>query len=391
MVGTRSRIEKEVSMPETTLRDLYQSELSDLYAAEQQIIASLPQMASAVSSSDLRAALERHLERTRIHVERLDLLFQQHGLARVAAQSSGLSSLVEMGSARIRQHANPDVRDAAIIGAAQHIEHYEMAGYGCARTYARQLGEDRAADLLQQTLDEEGAADKELTRLAESGINRLASAGDVSDERSARLQSRLRYVAVDDLSSAADYRDLRVRNRAGDDLGRIDGFVADASGRPYYMVVDSGGLFVGRRYIVPIGKTDLRRSERLIDVDLSKDTLKRYPEFHRDAFLAMSDEEARRYEWRVLEAIDPQAARTATTEWSYDEYAYYRRPDWFDTEISASRSVQRDTAGAARGEVPISTTEDERERERVLAREHSSPPTDDERERLRGTSEDKIR
>jgi ferritin-like metal-binding protein YciE len=225
MVGTRSRIEKEVSMPETTLRDLYQSELSDLYAAEQQIIASLPQMASAVSSSDLRAALERHLERTRIHVERLDLLFQQHGLARVAAQSSGLSSLVEMGSARIRQHANPDVRDAAIIGAAQHIEHYEMAGYGCARTYARQLGEDRAADLLQQTLDEEGAADKELTRLAESGINRLASAGDVSDERSARLQSRLRYVAVDDLSSAADYRDLRVRNRAGDDLGRIDGFV----------------------------------------------------------------------------------------------------------------------------------------------------------------------
>jgi hypothetical protein len=120
--------------------------------------------------------------------------------------------------------------------------------------------------------------------------------------------------------------------------------------------------------------------------------LKRYPEFHRDAFLAMSDEEARRYEWRVLEAIDPQAARTATTEWSYDEYAYYRRPDWFDTEISASRSVQHpDTAGTARGEVPISTTEDERERERVLAREHNSPPTDDERERLRGTSEDKIR
>jgi ferritin-like metal-binding protein YciE len=376
-------------MPEATLRDLYQHELSDLYAAEQQTIAVLPDISQAASSSDLKAALDRHLERTRIHVERLDLLFKQHGMTHVPLKSSGLSSLVEMGPAQIRQHSDRDVRDAAIISTAQHIEHYEIAGYGCARTFARQLGEDRAADLLQQTLDEEGAADKELTRLAESSINPRASTGDIRDEQSARLQSRLRYVAVDDLSSAADYRDLRISNRTGDDLGRIDGFLADASGRPYYLVVDSGGLFVGRRYIVPIGRTDLRRSERLMGVDLTKDTLKRYPEFHRDAFMAMTDAEARRYEWRVLEAIDPEAARTAATDWNYDTYPYYRRPAWYTMGTGAAASSTAATSSAPRRDVPIST-EEERERERILAREAGSPSTESE-ERLRGRSDDKIR
>jgi ferritin-like metal-binding protein YciE len=378
-------------MPEATLRELYRSELSDLYAAEQQIVSALPQLVNAASSSALKAALERHLERTRIHVERLDLLFKQHGMGLTSAQPSGLASLVEMGSARIRQHTDADVRDAAIISAAQHVEHYEIAGYGCARTYARQLGEDRAADLLQQTLDEEGAADKELTRLAESGINQQASAGTYGDERSARLSSRLRYVGVDDLSAAADYRDLRIHNHVGDDLGRIDGFLVDPTGRPYYLVVDSGGLFVGRRYIVPIGKTDLRRSERLIAVDLTKDTLKRYPEFHRDAFMAMTDEEARRYEWRVLEAIDPEAARTAPTDWSYDRYPYYRRPDWYDAGGGTS-STRADTRSATRRDVPISTPEDERERERVIARQRQASSSTQYQERTRGTSDnDKIR
>jgi ferritin-like metal-binding protein YciE len=379
-------------MPETTLRDLYQTELSDLYAAEQHIITSLPSFASAASSPDLKAALQRHVARTRLHVERLDLLFKQHGLAQAPVQSSGLTSLIEMGSARIRQHSDASVRDAAIISAEQHVEHYEIAGYGCARTYARQLGEDRAADLLQQTLDEEAAADKELTRLAESGINRLASAGEYADEHAARRYSRIRYVSLDDLSAAADYRDFRIRNRGGDDLGRIDGFLVDASGRPYYLVVDSGGLFVGRRYIVPIGNTDLRRTERFIDVDLTKDTLKRYPEFHRDAFLAMTDEEAHRYEWRVLEAIDPQAARTATAEWSYDAYPYYRQPDWYDTTVSTAPSSQRSEArSGARRDVPISTTEEERERERVLAKEQGSPSLTESEERMRGRSDDKVR
>jgi len=379
-------------MPETTLRDLYQTELSDLYAAEQHIIKALPTLASAASSPDLKAALERHLERTRIHVERLDLLFKQQGLPQSAAQSSGLTSLIETGSASVRKHADGDVRDAAIISAAQHVEHYEMAGYGCARTYARQLGDNRAADLLQQTLDEEGAADKELTRLAESGINRLASAGgEYGDEGAGRPYSRLRYVGVDDLSTATDYHDFRVRNRAGDDLGKIDGFIVDASARPYYMVVDSGGLFVGRRYIVPIGKTDLRRSERFIDVDLTKDTLKRYPEFHRDAYLAMTDEEARRYEWRVLEATDPQAARSATTDWSYDAYPYYRQPDWYEPTLTVPASQRTEARPVPRRDVPVLTPEEQRERERVMAREQGSPSSTESRERTRGRSDDTTR
>jgi ferritin-like metal-binding protein YciE len=379
-------------MPDATLRDLYQTELSDLYSAEQQIIKALPTLAMAAKSADLRTALEHHLERTRIHLERLDLLFKQQGLRPASSQSSGLTSLIQAGSDRIREQADVDVRDAAIISAAQHVEHYEMAGYGCARTYARQLGDDRAAELLQQTLDEEGEADKELTQLAESGINRLADIGEGTDRSDVRQTSRLRYVDVDDLTSAGEYRDFRVRNRADDDLGRIDGFVVDPSGRPYYLVVNAGGWFAGGRYIVPIGKTDLRRAERVVNVDFTKDTLKRYPEFHRDAFLAMSDEEARRYEWRVLEAIDPHAARTATTDWNYDAYPYYRQPEWYGKPMgTASSSGRSDVRPTPRRDVPMTTADEARERERIIAREEREPSHIDSQEGTPRRSDDKIR
>jgi ferritin-like metal-binding protein YciE len=374
-------------MAAETLRDLYEGELRDLYAAEQQIISALPGMAAAASAPDLKAALEKHLQRTRIHVERLDLLLKQQGLTLGTRQSSGIEGVVRTGSARIRPTDDRDVRDAAIIAAAQHVEHYEMAGYGCARTFARQLGDEHAADLLQQTLDEEGAADKELTRIAESGVNQAASAGGADND--ARFARRLRYVDADDLPAAADYREMKIRNRMGEELGSVDGFIVDSLARPYYLVVDSGGLFVGRRYVVPVGKTDLKRTEGLITVDLEKDTLKRYPEFHPDAFLAMTDAEARRYEWRVLEAIDPDAARSTTEEWDYDRYPYYRQPDWFDSSAAASSRVERGTSGTARPrEVPIST---EREtRERVIAREDASTGEETPRERIRGSSKSDI-
>ena len=276
-----------------TLRGLWERELQDLYATERQTIDALPGMINAATATSLREALEKHAQRTRLQLERLDLIFKQSGLDKGSAgQPSGIDTIVRGTAELIRQNVVPEVRDAAIIAAEQHIEHYEMAGYGCARTWARQLGEDNSAELLQQTLDEEGAADKELTNIAQSGINEEATAGIQPD---ASIRSRLRYVDVNDLPDSTRYRDTKVRNRAGEALGRVDGFLVDPSGRPYYMVVDSGGLFVGRRYLVPVGRADYRGDEGLFTVDLDKELLKRYPEFHRDAFLSMRDEEARRY------------------------------------------------------------------------------------------------
>jgi ferritin-like metal-binding protein YciE len=376
-------------MATVTLRELWETQLQDLYAAEQKILDALPDLIAAASSAELREALETHLQRTKVHVERLDLIFEQAGLtsgARVQSISSGIDGIVRSGSKWIRMEGAADVRDAAIIAAAQHVEHYEMAGYGCARTWAHQLDNHNAAHLLQQTLDEEGGADKELTRLAQSGINAAASAGG---EFTGRPEARLRYVDVDDLPYGADrYKDAKIRSRDGQHLGTVDGFVVDPSGRPYYVVVDSGGFFVGRRYVVPVGRADFGSADRVFTIDLDKDTFKRFPEFHRDAFLSMSDDEARRYEWRVLEAIDPEAARASTgRDWDYDRYPYYRQPDWYDRDVfTPARAGGRSVSRTRTPEVPVVESP---EREQVMAREEryeteeGVPPS--ARERIRGT------
>lgn len=396
-------------MADFTLRDLYQTELQDLYAAEQQIIGAMPTMMAATSSSELRDALDKHLGRTRVHVERLDLIFRLAGLAAPSQQTSPIEGLVRAGDTRIKRSEQPQVRDAALIAVAQHVEHYEIAGYGCARTWARQLGDREAANLLQQTLDEEGAADKELTRIAEAGINQAAREGAVSD---VRPRSRLRYVDLADVRG--QFSDLRVRNKADENLGRLDGFIVDSSGRPYYLVVDSGGWFAGRRYIVPVGKADLRRSDRTIVIDIDKDTFKRYPEFHRNAFLAMSDEEARRYEWRVLEAIDPQAARGASTDWDYDRLPYYGQPTWLGSDMWGTpewRSERAERESSGRRDAPMTPEQRERERELIIAQEEfvvreevvaredtepgpgeeTGPGPEPSREKVRGKTDDKTR
>jgi ferritin-like metal-binding protein YciE len=366
-----------------TLRNLFEHELHDLRTTEQQILTTLPELITSANSPDLKGALQRHLEQTRIHLERLDLIYKQSGLTAASDGRSGVEGIIQAGSRMVSQQTDADVRDAAIIDAAQHVEHYEIAGYGCARTFARQLNDDHAASLLQQTLDEEGAANKKLTQIAESGINQAASAGaDLGRER----RPRLRYVEIRDLAVADRYQDAKVRNRAGDDLGRIDGFVFDHTGRPYYLVVDAGGLFVGRRYLVPVGRADFGSGERLFTIDLDKDTLKRYPEFHRESFFAMTDDEARRYEWRVLEAIDPQAARATPSEWDYDRVPYYRQPDWFAGDVvSASAPSRRDTSRSRN--VPVSTGAEERER--VIAREEAPDREELPGERIRGRSDER--
>jgi len=327
-------------MAVTTLRDLYQAELEDLYDAEQQIINALPRLQAAASSEDLKGAFAKHLERTRLHVERLDLIFSRLGLTRQQTKSAGIEGLIREGERRLQLSGDPNTRDAALIAAAQHVEHYEIAGYGCARTFARLIGDEAGAHLLQETLDEEGSADHELTRIAMAGINQAAGRGEHYEGPEL---SRLRYIDADDLDTARhSWVRHKIRNRAGDDLGKVDGVIVESSGRPYYLVVDSGGLFVGKRYLVPVGKVNLDRGNDALAVDLDKDTFKRYPEFHSSAFASMTDDEARRYEWRVLEAIDPAAARgTPNAAFRYDEFEYYRQPAWLGSEWSMQPGAER--------------------------------------------------
>lgn len=157
-----------------TLHDLYVSEMKDLYSAENQILKALPKMAQAASSPMLQQAFQEHLEQTRMQVQRLDQIFERLGQKPTGKKCKGMEGLIEEGKEMMDENMEPDVLDAALIVAAQKVEHYEMAGYGSARTYAHMLGEHEAAQLLQQTLDEEGETDKKLTQLAESVVNREA-------------------------------------------------------------------------------------------------------------------------------------------------------------------------------------------------------------------------
>ena len=154
-----------------TFEDLFIDQLRDLYSAETQIVKALPKMAKAASSDELRGAFEEHLEQTEGHVERLEEIFDRIGVKPKGKKCEAMEGLLDEGKEILKMDAEPHVRDAALIAGAQRVEHYEMAGYGCARTFARLLGDTDSADLLQQTLDEEGEADKKLTQIAESSIN----------------------------------------------------------------------------------------------------------------------------------------------------------------------------------------------------------------------------
>ena len=154
-----------------TLKDLYVEELKDLYSAEKQLVKALPKMAKAANDKQLQQAFRTHLQETAQHVKRLEQICEELGVSPRGKKCVGMEGLIEEGSELIKENPDPDVLDAGLINKAQHVEHYEMAGYGTVRTYARQLGFDSQADLLQQTLDEEGKTDHLLTDLAESGIN----------------------------------------------------------------------------------------------------------------------------------------------------------------------------------------------------------------------------
>ncbi|MBA3544415.1 MAG: ferritin-like domain-containing protein [Chthoniobacterales bacterium] len=157
-----------------TLRTLWIEELRDLYNAENQLLKALPKMAKRATTPELKEAFQSHLRETETHVERLDQLFVKLGKKPTGKTCKAMKGLVEEGSEMIKEDGPASVIDAGLIAAAQRVEHYEMAGYGVVRTFAGTLGEDEAQDLLQETLDEEGAADEKLTEIAEAIVNQDA-------------------------------------------------------------------------------------------------------------------------------------------------------------------------------------------------------------------------
>jgi ferritin-like metal-binding protein YciE len=163
-------------MTPNSLQELYVEQLKDLYDAEHQIIKALPKMIDAASSQELKNALTEHLEITREQATRIEKIFTDMGEKAKAEKCKGMQGVIQEGDDLVGDIDDEDVRDAAIIASAQRVEHYEMAGYGTARTYAELLGEDEAVELLQQTLDEEKEADQKLTDLS-SQINVEAQEG----------------------------------------------------------------------------------------------------------------------------------------------------------------------------------------------------------------------
>jgi ferritin-like metal-binding protein YciE len=152
-----------------TLRDLFEHEISDLYSAETQLVTALPKMAQAASNDELRNAFEQHLQETRDHVSRLDDIRGQIGSS-MSEECKGMRGLIQEGEEIVSAIGDPAVKDAALISAAQRVEHYEIAAYGTARTLADELDLGDAKDVLDQTLDEESNADKLLTKIATGGL-----------------------------------------------------------------------------------------------------------------------------------------------------------------------------------------------------------------------------
>lgn len=154
-----------------SLRDLLVEQLQDLYDAEHRITKALPKMAKAATSPELKAAFEKHLKETEGQVERLDLVFEHLGEKAKKKACKAMQGLIEEGEETIKEEADPEVKDAALIAAAQRVEHYEMAGYGTVMAYAKLLDEKAVLKLLKETLAEEKATDESLSELAESTIN----------------------------------------------------------------------------------------------------------------------------------------------------------------------------------------------------------------------------
>lgn len=168
-------------MAGNTLKELYIDELRDLYDAENQLIKALPKMAKAAESDELRSGIEQHLEQTKEHAKRIEQIFDAIGESATGKKCKGMQGIISEGSAMLKEDWEGAVADSAIISAAQRVEHYEIAAYTTMHEWSRILGENEAASLISQTLDEEKATDHKLAQLAQE-INRQASEAVSAEE-----------------------------------------------------------------------------------------------------------------------------------------------------------------------------------------------------------------
>jgi len=163
-----------------SLRELYINELKDLYSAETQLVKALPKMAKAASKDQLRQAFEEHLRQTSEHVSRLEQIFNELGEKPTGKKCVGMEGLVKEGAEVMKGDYEDSVKDAGIIGAAQRVEHYEIAAYGTVKAFAEILGEDEHVSLLEETLNEEKAADQKLSQIADEVSASAEEEGDTS-------------------------------------------------------------------------------------------------------------------------------------------------------------------------------------------------------------------
>jgi ferritin-like metal-binding protein YciE len=195
-----------------SLQELYLEQLRDLHSAERQIIDALPKMIEKTSHPELRRGFELHLRQTEEQLRRLEEIGRRIGKDLGGHKCKGMEGLLEEGEELMKERADSDVLDAALIAAAQRVEHYEIAGYGCARTYARLLGLEDDAKTLQRTLDEEGETDHKLTDLAERVVNIEALMGEGADRdvtRAAQAGSDARTRSTSNRRSQTDEPDTR--------------------------------------------------------------------------------------------------------------------------------------------------------------------------------------
>jgi len=183
-------------MPQQKLRELYMDELKDLYNAENQLVKALPKMAKAATSDELRSGFEEHLEQTKGHVQRLEQIFEMLGESPKGKKCKGMEGLVEEGSEMIDEDFEGSVKDAGLIGAAQRVEHYEIAGYGTVKAFAQTLGENEHVELLEQTLQEEKDTDEKLTQLAAQINSQATSEAEGSDEQDQAKQRNTERIST---------------------------------------------------------------------------------------------------------------------------------------------------------------------------------------------------
>jgi ferritin-like metal-binding protein YciE len=364
-----------------SLKDLYFDELGDLYDAETQMIRTLPRLVEAARAPELREALKKHCDESRLHLERLELIFTHWGERPRTTPCAGLAGIVQEADARLNQEATDDARDASIIGVAQRIEHYELAAYGCARTYARRLNRLDEARLLQETLDEEGRIDHRLSEIAEAHVNDDARLE--ADMQAEPPVGRLHYVPMDVIAQGREDRSpLPVRNDV-EDLGTLDGLIAEGElGAARYAVVDAGGLLKRRRYLLPLSLLRFDERTRVLRVSLDKDVASRYPDFDRDEFQTMSEADRSGYEARLFQffVIDTggerEAARPALPDWLLTG-------TWITVPPHRAEQLPAEARSFVNEFVPIQGEDMPPIRERMVARERRQSGTRPHNDKLR--------